>query len=73
MAKSKDNISFVSDLMNHSQYGALAQLFVLDALDKWSQKVSKAAPNEVDTGLISGQAWVGVAKEIQDKLNARMG
>jgi hypothetical protein len=73
MAKSKDNISFVRDLMNHSKYGALAQLFVLDALDKWSEMVSKAEPASVDNAMINGHAWVGVAKEIKEKLNARMG
>jgi hypothetical protein len=57
--------------MNHSQYGALAQLFVLDALDKWSQKVAASTPAELDTALISGHAWHGVAKEIQQKINAR--
>jgi hypothetical protein len=73
MPKPKDNIAFVRDLMSNSKYGALAQLFVLDALDKWSERVSKASPAELDSAMISGHAWVGVAKEIQDKINERMG
>jgi hypothetical protein len=73
MPKRQDNITFVRDLMNNSQYGALAQLFVLDALDKWSEMVAKTDPEKVDNGMISGHAWVGVAKEIQQKLNVRMG
>jgi hypothetical protein len=71
MAKPKTNIQFVSDMMNNSKFGALAQLFVLDALDKWSKKISECEPAQVDTALISGAAWVGVAQEIQQKINER--
>ncbi|ARQ95419.1 hypothetical protein [Bradyrhizobium phage BDU-MI-1] len=71
MAKPKTNVQFIRDLMEHSQYGALAQLFVLDALDKWSQQVAAASPADLDTPLVNGHAWVGVAKEIQEKINAR--
>lgn len=71
MAKQKTNVQFVRELMEHSQYGAMAQLFVLDALDKWSGMVAKEDPQKMDTPLISGHAWVGVAKEIQEKINAR--
>ncbi|WLA44043.1 hypothetical protein QNJ95_22470 [Bradyrhizobium elkanii] len=67
------NTAFVRSLMEHSKYGALAQLFVLDALDKWSELVAKAEPAAVNTPLINGHAWVGVAAEIQEKLKARMG
>jgi hypothetical protein len=65
------NVEFVRSLMEHSQFGALAQLFVLDALDKWSQQVAASTPSALDTPLISGHAWHGVAKEIQEKINAR--
>ena len=71
MAKPKTNVQFVRDLMEHSNYGALAQLFVLDALDKWSKIIAESDPAKGDSPLISGQAWVGVANEIQEKINAR--
>lgn len=73
MPKPQTNVQFVKNLMEHSQYGALAQLFVLDALDKWSKKVAEATPSELDSPMISGHAWLGVAKEIQEKINARTG
>jgi hypothetical protein len=72
MSKRPDNITFVRNLMNHSQYGALAQLFVLDALSKFAESVSKADPVAVDTPLINGHAWVGVAREIKGKFDERM-
>ncbi|MCP1757793.1 hypothetical protein [Bradyrhizobium elkanii] len=72
MAQRKDNIAFVKALMTHSKYGALAQLFVIDALSKWSDKISSVEPRAVDSPMISGEAWVGVAKEIKDKIDARV-
>ena len=62
------NIEKVTHIMSYSNYGALAQLFVMEALLRWSDIVSKADANKVDNGLISGEAWIGVAKEIQNAL-----
>ncbi|WP_315729864.1 hypothetical protein [Bradyrhizobium sp. SZCCHNRI2010] len=67
-----DNITFVSDLMNHSQYGALAQIFVIDALSKWSEIIAKTDPVEIDSPMINGQSWVAVAKEIKQKIEERL-
>lgn len=67
------NIEFVTSLMEFSNYGALSQFFVLDALRKFSQRVIDATPEELDAmkdGFITGQAWLGVAKEIDAKLDA---
>lgn len=72
MAQRKDNVAFVKELMTHSKYGALAQLFVIDALSKWADKLSSVEPQAVDTPMISGEAWVGVAKEIKDKIDGRL-
>lgn len=71
MAKPKTNVQFVSDMMEFSRYGALAQIFVIDALDKWSKKISECDPAQVDSAMINGEAWVGVAKEIQQKIAER--
>ena len=72
MAKQKTNIAFVRDLMEFSQHGALAQLFVLDALSKWADIIANTDPVKCDSPMISGEAWVGVAKEIKGKLDARV-
>jgi hypothetical protein len=65
------NVEFVTRIMEFSNYGALAQLFVLEAIRNWSDLVAKADPVNVDSPMISGQAWVGVAREIKQKLEAR--
>lgn len=69
----RTNIEVVTDLMEFSEYGALAQIFVIDALSKWSEIIKDKDPKEFENPLISGQAWVGVAQEINRKLNARYG
>lgn len=70
MAKRKTNVQLVKSIMENSNYGALAQLFVMDALYKFSNKVAAANPSEAGNFLVDGAAWVGVAKEIQAKLAA---
>ncbi|MGJ4953102.1 hypothetical protein [Bradyrhizobium sp. HKCCYLS20291] len=67
-----DNITFVKDLMNHSRYGAMAQIFVMDALSKMAEAIAKADQVEMDTPMVNGHAWVGVAKEIKQKFDERL-
>jgi len=69
--KQKTNIDVVKDIMTYSNYGALAQMFVIDALMQHSARVA-AAPL-IENSLINGAAWKGVAQEISDKLNAKYG
>jgi hypothetical protein len=64
------NIEKVTHIMSYSQYGALAQMFVMDALHKWTGIISKASPEHVENGFVNGEAWIGVAREIQTKLQA---
>jgi hypothetical protein len=64
------NIEKVTHIMSYSRYGALAQMFVMDALHKWTDLISKASPEQVENGFIYGEAWIGVAREIQSKLQA---
>lgn len=72
MPKRLDNIDFVKELMTRSKYGPLAQIFVIECLDKWSGIVAAEDPKQFDNALISGEAWVAVAKEINQKLAERM-
>jgi hypothetical protein len=66
------NVEKVSHIMTYSNYGALSQMFVMEALHKWSQLVGSASPKDVDNGFISPEAWIGVAREIRDALQAEM-
>jgi hypothetical protein len=66
------NIERVTHIMSYSNYGALAQMFVMEALHKWSGIISRASPEQVDNGFVNGEAWIGVAKEIHKGLNTEM-
>jgi hypothetical protein len=66
------NIEKVTHIMSYSDYGALAQMFVMDALHKWSGIISKTEPQKVDNGFVSGEAWIGVAREIQKAMQTEM-
>lgn len=72
----KTNIEAVVDLMAFSRHGALAQMFVVDALSKYAHHVANA-PAEAFAGMaggmISSQAWQGVAREIADKMDRHLG
>lgn len=65
------NVDVVTDIMEYSSYGALAQAFVMDALVKFS-KIVMDTPSEklamMDNGIITCEAWKGVAAEINQKL-----
>ncbi|MDN8037889.1 MULTISPECIES: hypothetical protein [Burkholderia cepacia complex] len=67
------NLECVTDIMEFSRYGALAQAFVMDALSKQAERVAKLPPDELqkqlgDRSLVSARAWHGVAEEIHMKL-----
>jgi hypothetical protein len=66
------NIEKVTHIMTYSNYGALSQMFVMEALHKWSGIISKASPEQVDNGFINGEAWIGVAGEIQKALQTEL-
>lgn len=73
-ARPQDNVEFVSDLMQYSAHGALAQMFVLDALLKFSKLVMETPTEDMavmDNGLIPCSAWKAVAGEIHEKLAKR--
>lgn len=73
--KHQTNVEAVTALMEFSRYGALAQMFVIDALSKHAKAVAEAAPEalaSMEGGFISPEAWQGVAREIMEKLDKHL-
>jgi hypothetical protein len=72
--KRQNNVEFVIDMMKFSRYGAMAQLFVLQALDQYSHAVANAPPESFagSEHLINARTWQGVAKEIAQKMEQRL-
>lgn len=73
MPKPKTNIDFVCQLMDFSRFGPLAQMFVIDALSKWSDNIAQTPIEESRKAfegnpLIGVEAWQGVAWGIKEKL-----
>jgi hypothetical protein len=66
------NIEKVAHIMTYSNYGTLSQMFVMEALHKWSDIISRASAKDVDSGFINPEAWIGVAKEIRERLSTEM-
>ena len=64
------NVEFVTELMEYSPYGGLAQIFIIDAITKYANLVAEAKEAEVDHPMISGHAWIGCARDIKARLDA---
>jgi hypothetical protein len=75
-AEPKTNVEFVTDLMEYNRFGAMAQLVILEAIERY---VDGVIDNEADVlkgmegTMIHGPAWVGTCKEIKRKLEERRG
>lgn len=69
--KIQTNVQLVKSMMEYSNYGALAQVFIMDAIGKHAEACSKIDLATIDRekwGFISPEGWVGVANEISAKL-----
>lgn len=71
--KLRTNEDFVRDLMNYSQHGAMMQMFVMTALEKYAQQVRDAGPKIFDSDFLSGEAWHGTAQELLRRLDEFQG
>lgn len=71
MARRKTNQQILRQITCFSAYGALAEIFVMAAVEKYAEACAAADPKTFDNALISGAAWQGVAVEIRDILRAR--
>ena len=74
--KEQSNIEFLCDVMNYSQHGAMMQMFVMEALRRYADQCVEGE-QEILEGMegtmFSGPAWVGCAKEIQEKMREKYG
>lgn len=71
----KTNVEFVTEFMNFSKHGALAQVFVIEALRQYVERVktihaANSAKDIDDNALFSAATWAAVADELGDKFNA---
>lgn len=72
------NVEVVTSIMEFSDFGALAQVFVMDALHKQARATADAPPESFEGeawahSFMTPEAWQGVAREIAGKLDAHFG
>jgi hypothetical protein len=72
VANIKTNEDMLHYIMNFSSHGAMAQIFVIEALRYYSEKVTeKGEPSEEQRSIISPIAWYHTGLEIQNLLKAK--
>ena len=69
--KYKTNIQLVTDLMSHSQQGALMQAYLIEAIHAYSKQTKVAPPWSTDNTFISEAAWRACADEALEAINNR--
>ena len=70
------NVQLVTQIMNVSKFGAMSQIFIIDAILKQAEAVARMPLEDLkaamaNNGMVSAQAWHGVATEIADKMKAQ--
>lgn len=65
------NEQLMSRMMQFSPYGALAQAFIMEAVTRYVIQCASAKPEDMDSALISGAAWHGVALDLKRQLVAQ--
>lgn len=71
------NTEFMAELMDFSRTGAMAQLFIMDAVQKHAERVASTPIADLRTafgshGLISPEAWQAAAAEIAEAFADRL-
>ena len=69
MAQPQSNEEIVLNLLRFSPYGALSQIFIMEAIREYANNVSAIDPATITgTAFINPEAWVGVAKDVKQRL-----
>ena len=70
-SKHKTNIQLVTDLMSHSQQGALMQAFIIEAIHKYAKQTKVSPPWSTDNSFISEASWRACADEALEAIDNR--
>lgn len=68
------NVELVVEMMEFSKFGAMSQIFIMEAIRKESERVAATKPEQYSKeqwAFISVEAWIGVAAEISKKIKTR--
>jgi hypothetical protein len=62
------NEELVAHMMRFSNFGALSQMFIVDAITKAAEAVANSKPEDYPPErmmMVTPEAWIGVAQEIK--------
>lgn len=72
--KLKTNEDLMQDLMQFSPRGALCQIFIIQAVQKYVDAIIKAGPNCLgEDSMVNSEAWHAVAVDIKQRMDAFYG
>jgi hypothetical protein len=75
MTDRKTNMDVITEIMEYSPYGALSQMFVIDALLKQAKYVvmnKEQVIKEMEKGFIHGSSWVAMAEYLEATLEKHL-
>lgn len=77
--KIKNNEELVVDMMNFSPYGGLSQIFIMEAIRRYTEEVIEAEEElleqerrdeeEGKVSIVSTEGWIGVAKDLKKRMD----
>lgn len=68
----KSNVEIITEFMEFCPTGAMGQMFIIDALTKYSNHVlqnERQALEEMAGGFIPGEVWVATARSLKRHLD----
>lgn len=71
--KRKTNVEFVTSIMEHSNYGAVKQAFIISALDEYSRQVLEDKIDMDEHSIIPPNLWQSIAQEVTNELIEQYG
>lgn len=70
--KREDNIAFINRIMSFGcPTGPLIQPFIIVALEKYAESVAAADAADMDSAVLSGEAWKATGEWLNAEIKAR--
>lgn len=71
--KNMSNVEFVESIMTYSNFGGLAQVFVIEAIRSYADNVLADKTEWPPHSLITKEVWQGIAQELLLKAASKYG
>lgn len=71
--KLSSNVDFIREIMERSNYGALSQVFVIEALRFYSRMITDTKREVSPPGtVVPKEVWWDIADDVKRKIEARL-